>query len=1121
MPNNNAEKPAQLRYRTGGVKSASKQHIAQTRKVLYRVGYNWNRGGRLKELRIRHLARKFLKIWIQNTFGRVLPHKAKSHYKGLILKRTFEAWKDEWWTSRREWSLTMRAECHHKYFLYNQTFHKWRYFVILQREKKKKVLNALSFAGRHRLLHAWENWQDYTEMRKIKKKTLATALQLYTCSTIKSTWSKWKSKLQHIQYLYVLEDKILQQRRLATQHKVLLHWRNMLTISYQNKLKALKASHHNIRRLKRKAFNQWVYYVSCCRTKHASKVLAQNTHHLRFLKMFWSKWCQALYEKWSKEVRLEAAGHLAVRISQRRVVNRWKAYVNLCHKKAENIQKAQEHYHLSLLRAAFGGFSRNAKLNKSKRLGNNMAVQHYHQTILGAFWRLWQERLEEAEDKSFQPLNEKAEIFYSITLSRHCFCFWREKLAELKHMKALAKQADLLFADHIVPRCFQSWVNVTHQKTKQKERKLEADHYNRQRQCSWVFYSWWGLSEKRKEDRMAEQTAILHEEKGKMQKAWILWKKRTETRIKEKNKLDISKHLYQQRLLQKSMTQWKDNSTDLRNRRSRELQAYHQGDLCILRWTVEKWKKFVQMQKANKQKAEKMLEYHKRQLLKNSFNMWKSHTLQMQRVYSQADELHKRQTLKSLRRMVGLWQENAADSAEFRVKKQMARNHHRHVLQLKMFSAWREATVHAVAKHHQQMAILNRAQESKNKERLLLVFQKWRIQTKSIQTERLHWQRAKWHHETAVLAKVFKSWETHHNHYQKYKVMKRQACLLLRLKIWQTYFDLWKIKLQNRRREVRQTEHALWHWSLSLQAKVLSAWRRYVAEQRREREEVAQAAQLYRDKLLREGVSCILNYAAQMNDLTTSLAQHAQEQNTRRLQRVVRRCALKWKHKALSKKKKDPEVKGEQVKKSVSFFLPEVKGDSQEEVDQALMKMLLTRMPRRQPRCSEELLKSPPRAMVLQSAELDASVTSLAVAPQSQDFSCSSAAILPALTVQDQNNETGLTSVCNKESTQNQELLLPPSAFMTTITFKDSSLEQSSQLPASANDNSTEPVTDLTKELQEIKQDMTSYQQDKKQLRAWCKLRDVLQTWLQTSGQNDHSEKDSVCQELKEARETK
>lgn len=37
-------------------------------------------------------------------------------------------------------------------------------------------------------------------------------------------------------------------------------------------------------------------------------------------------------------------------------------------------------------------------------------------------------------------------------------------------------------------------------------------------------------------------------------------------------------------------------------------------------------------------------------------------------------------------------------------------------------------------------------------------------------------------------------------------------------------------------------------------------------------------------------------------------------------------------------------------------------------------------------------------------------------------------------------------------------------------------------------------------------------------LRAWKKLKEVLQSWIHTSGQDDQSEKNTVCQEIKEVR---
>lgn len=51
-----------------------------------------------------------------------------------------------------------------------------------------------------------------------------------------------------------------------------------------------------------------------------------------------------------------------------------------------------------------------------------------------------------------------------------------------------------------------------------------------------------------------------------------------------------------------------------------------------------------------------------------------------------------------------------------------------------------------------------------------------------------------------------------------------------------------------------------------------------MAEQRGRKEQAAREAQVYRDRLLKEGVSYILTYAAQMSDLTATLTQYSKEQ---------------------------------------------------------------------------------------------------------------------------------------------------------------------------------------------------------------------------------------------------
>ncbi|XP_053172194.1 protein SFI1 homolog [Scomber japonicus] len=1149
------------RYRNYG--ETKQIRTGTTRKIPYRVGYSWNKGGRLKELRIRHLARKFLKIWMQNTFGRILPHQAKSHYASVALRKAFKGWRDEWWVSRREWSLTLRADCHYRYYLNNLAFHSWRKFTSSQREKKSKIINAQSFADRQRLHLAWDRWEIFIEMKRLKTRMVESALEQNKLTALRSAWSLWQSRLQQHRDIRTLEDRALKERALNSQSRAWLQWKEMHTAARCQREKECKASLHFILTLKRKTLHQWISYVSCRQTKKQSQAVAKRAIFLHLMRKTWSKWSSALHRKWGEEDRLQAAGHLARQSTQRRALQHWRAYVTLCREEAERNQSASQHYHYHLLRAGVKALSLNVSWNKEQRLNNNMAVQHCQQTVISKYWRLWQECHEEAEDKSFQPLTDMAVTTYSTSLLSSCFCHWREKLAEQRHMQELEHRAEVWFAERVLPSCFNSWVEFTLQRRLHKQRTLKAQVYNQQRQYSWVFYTWWGQSEKHKEEMLSERMAILHEERGHVQRAWDHWRQRTEHAINEEEKQNASDRLYVHRLLHKTVTQWKDNSTEIRDRRNREQQACYQGDLCCMRWAVDRWKKFVQIQRKKKSRLEQMQRYHEAKLLKRAFVAWKKHYLQMSEIYSHADELHRQQTQHFHRKLLTVWRENAALLAEVRLMEQQAQNHFHHFLQLKVFLTWREETTHAVSKRHQQREALSRAQRSINQVRLLRYFRQWRQQTKAARRERMCMDKARKHHDSKLLSKALRAWNKHRYQCMKYKVMKRQGILLLRLKLCQTYFELWKIKLQHRQRESKQTERALWHWSLTLQAKVLHGWRLCVTEQRRKQEQVARAAQVYRDKLLREGVSCILTYATHMNDLTTSLTQHSQEQRSRHIQRVVRRCAMRWKERALGKPGRGREVREQPLKKSVTFCLPASglnrvsPSDSVglEAEDGALSKLHSIRTPRTQPLRYEELFGS-----ALEDTQKQSVITSSETAPQPSEVSPSQkdhlaelSCLHPALVSLTSSHRSSIiptvspsepytSALDSPPRTQSQDLLLPPSAFMTTgtqntlgkacssapgdaaLAFKPPFKHPSSIFTASSEKTESEnaandPISSLTTELLNIQLDLKSFQQDRKQLRAWQRLKEVLQSWLQTSGKDEQMEKDAICEELKELEE--
>lgn len=250
------------------------------------------------------------------------------------------------------------------------------------------------------------------------------------------------------------------------------------------------------------------------------------------------------------------------------------------------------------------------------------------------------------------------------------------------------------------------------------------------------------------------------------------------------------------------------------------------------------------------------------------------------------------------------------------------------------------------------------------------------------------------------------------------------------------------------------------------------------------------------------------------------------------------------------------------------------------------------------------------------SSLLYSSHTFTETAPQPSELSLPSAAtilvtstykrnIIPALSI----SEVPMSVLDSHQTTQNQDLLLPPSAFMSTETQKTSltstelgktsgsslrdvpvlvasplketsSTHPGTLLPhsyssvranasilkkkkfwlciisplpeiqgraSSGEPEGEEPTSSLTRELLSIQLDMKSFQQDRRQLkwvklpehvfsyfcvvvhlanvsddvwlfRIWQRLKEVLQSWLETSGKDEQMERNTVCQELKEVR---
>ncbi|XP_061788477.1 uncharacterized protein sfi1 isoform X2 [Nerophis lumbriciformis] len=1150
--------------------------------ISHRVGYNWNKGGRLKDLRLRHLARKFFKIWMQNTFGQILPYFAKCHYENMLQRRIFQGWRDEWWASRKEWSLSLRAECHHKYHLLLLTFQRWQTFISLQDEKKSKMHEAKLFDDRRQMRRVWHKWENFVQMCRLKRRRNQSAREKHRRTHLRSLWRLWQIKYQQHQNICTMEDQALKLRTVNLQSGAFLQWKERHAAVCSQRENESKASLHYISSGKKKWLIQWRTVVSSRQHKKQLQAVAMHTAHLHLMRQSWEVWRIAWRRKHSEEERLQGVEQLTIRCGQRRAVLKWRAYVTRRKEKAGRDQMASQHHHQHLQRALLQGMSFNVSQNRARRLNNEVAVQHHYQTVTNRYWGLWKDRLEEAEDEPFQALTDMALTNYRMTLLSRFNDHWREKLAQQRHLQELEWRADIWFAEHLLPRYLNSWIEFTLQKRLKTDRKRRADVYNMQRLCTWVLHTWQERAEKHKDEMLSQRMAILHEEQSRLQRVWACWRQRAQQRMgEEKEKRQEQKY---------SLVPVKQQEDAITELPDSEQQACLQGDLCCMRRALTRWKKFVQRQKLKTRKLEHKQHCQENQVNKQSvvtcevqhnvskktvqalwhwaltlqakvFLAWREKTKcvvfeqhQQREALSMAQSILNQGKNQPQTEVLLQWETTGTEKAQrhhdnrllrnalrawneyhharlkykavlhqqatsvckgyhhmgsgtlqkptvqhnFSEKTQLALWHRALTLQAKVFLAWREKTKCVVFDQYQQTEALSMAKSVFNQVELL--------QQKATGTKK-----AQRHHDTNVLRKALRAWIKHYHAHPKYKeprLEQMQHCQENQV-AKQSFVSL---EVQHNFSE--KTVQALWHWALTFQAKVFHGWRLWVAKQRRKRLKVAEAAEVEKEPSQTVGVMCVPAIGDHMTDMGRSQAWR-HEKAMLLTESVVRRCAMRWKQRALCKPKV---TEGQALAKTVTMSFSELKKDSPSEQYADNME-LLSPIIRRQPRRNKELLEPPLKVLpheVLAAAGL-------------LGHTCLSQTYLPGLFSASLHHPSISSPAAHQSGDVQQfsphktpiptedtpptscDLLLPPAAFM--------SIEKLGLMQPNETSGEYDVMSSLMSELMSIKQDMRSFQQDRKLLRLYQNTRDVLHIWLQTSGKGEEVDKNTICQQLVEIEE--
>ncbi|XP_033632977.1 protein SFI1 homolog [Asterias rubens] len=875
--------------------TSKRKNVHCVSKPRARPGYTWNMGGRLKELRIRHLARKYLHLWIATAFGRIRLSVVRQHYRKRLLTSAFKEWADLWWTGRKEWKLTIRADYHRRYCICQKVWSAWKEYVILEKIKAAKESVAIVHANGILQSKVLESWRIYVYGRRMKASLRRKADDHMTRRYLVKSWRLWKAQRRETHDRQEVEGYAIQYWAHNLTLKMWHRWKDaMREHSEEHYKEQLSVQVYEKTLMSRCFYQGLIPYVLHCRDRRQDKDQASQHYIDSLMHHSWYHWHTRWFTHKLMTEQRDRINAMADRSRLRRIYIRWRLYIEMKSEMKLKMHLAEQHHRRQLMILGVGALQlavvQQRLQGRRKVKADNFRI---HSLQCHALQR-WIQRCEEKEELSLFSLSRHARNIFRTRVLKKAVQDWKNYTLWRRRRQAQYAIAEAHYQSRLLPRCLHSLKVYTQRQQGQRSNIIMAVSFQRECVLGYFFVRWCHVFQMHQDETMMQRMAVLHYENTMGTRMLQTWRQRTRIKQLMEEKEAMAMEHYDGQLCMLALSHWKEFTTGCHTRRIQNQRALsHNYNTRIHKiWTA--WTKYVSQCRRKAEKTKKALNHRHKHLLEKGLRAFKMYHQHMQKIEREVALRKHCKDQERLRLALTEWQWNALDQARLRHLEEEADSYLMRSLKTKVLLSWRQySVIHSYSRRNKTQELC-RIQDKLNAGKLRRLLTVWQSSYANSVTESVKLDRAIKHHQRTLLKKSILSWCSFKKQQIHQQLMKRQSMWLHNTRLSAKFFLLWRAQFHKSKEDQTKTIMALWQWSVVLQRRVLDAWVLYAADRQRKKRRIAAALEQRRQYMLQEGVSQWTRVGSYLAEQRSRVAAEHQAQSAYKVFHVVRRCATHW-----------------------------------------------------------------------------------------------------------------------------------------------------------------------------------------------------------------------------------